>query len=76
MKAQEWAIDHANKVLEFLAGKGIKGLTGTVLRDELAEHIDDEIPGYCDDCPSSGDSDRAREPTASEEARMTGEDRG
>ncbi len=74
--AQDWAVEHASKIVEFLAGKGIKGLTGTVIRDELAEHIDDEIPGYCDNCEFTGDSDRAREPTAAEEATASGEDRG
>ena len=56
---QDWAVEHASKIVEFLAGKGIKGLTGTVIRDQLAEHIDDEIPGYCDDCDQRDSDDRA-----------------
>ena len=74
--AQDWAVEHANKVVLFLTGQGVKGLTGSVIRNKLAEHIDDEIPGYCDDCDQRDSDDRAREPSASEEARMLGEDRG
>ena len=72
----QWAIEHADKIVLFLTEHGIKGLTGTAIRDVLAEHIDDEIPGYCDNCEFSNESDRAREPSASDEARMTGEHRG
>ncbi len=73
---QEWAIEHADKVVLFLTEQGIKGLTGSNIRNKLADHIDDEIPGYCDDCEFTGDSDRAREPTAAEEAMHSGEHRG
>ena len=76
MVTQQWAVEFADKIVEFLTSYDIKGLTGTAIRDVLAEHIDDEIPGYCDDCEFTGDPDRAREPSASEEARMLGEDRG
>jgi len=77
MTTQQWAVDFADNIVHFLTSHDIKGLTGTAIRDVLAEHIDDEVPGYCDDCEfKDGDSDRAREPSASEEARMLGEDRG
>jgi len=77
MGTAQWAVDFANNIVEFLAGHDIKGLTGTVIRDKLADHIDDEIPGYCDDCEfKDGDDDRAREPSAADEARMMGEHRG
>ncbi|MCK4266138.1 MAG: hypothetical protein KAX31_02585 [Thermoplasmata archaeon] len=76
MATAQWAVDFAQNIVEFLAGHGIEGLTGTVIRDVLAEHIDDEIPGYCDDCDQKDGDDRAREPSASDEARHYGEDRG
>ncbi|KKN29414.1 hypothetical protein LCGC14_0844430 [marine sediment metagenome] len=75
MTTTQWAIEHADKIVLFLTGQGIK-LTGTVIRDSLAEHIDDEIPGYCDNCEFKDSSDKDREPSAGEEARMMGEDRG
>ena len=75
MTTSEWAIDHANKIVLFLVEHGIEGLTGTVIRDKLADHIDDEIPGYCDDCEFK-DGDEDREPSAADEARMMGEHRG
>lgn len=75
MTTQQWAVEFAGSIVEFLKSHDIKGLSDSV-KEVLAEHIDDEIPGYCDGCEFTGDSDRAREPSAAEEARMMGEDRG
>lgn len=76
MGTAQWAIDLANNIVEFLTGHDIKGLTGTAIRDVLAEHIDDEIPGYCDDCEFKDGDNGDREPSAADEARMMGEHRG
>ena len=74
MTTAQWAIEHIDNVAAFLVGHGID-LTDEV-KSLLAEHVDDEISGYCDDCDQIADPDRAREPTAAEEAMHTGEHRG
>ena len=75
MATQQWAVEFAGSIVEFLKSHDIKGLSDSV-KEVLAEHIDDEIPGYCDDCDQKDSDDRAREPSAAEEARAYGEDRG
>ena len=75
MTTEKWAVEHTDKVLSYLKTQGIN-IVDQSIRDGLAHHIDDEIPGYCDNCELSNEGSRDREPSASAEARYYGEDRG
>lgn len=74
MTTAQWAIEHTDKIVKFLHSHGV--WIHDEVKAKLAEHIDDEISGYCDDCEQIADPDRAKEPSAAEEAKQTGEHRG
>ncbi len=72
MTTAKWAIEHVDNIVTFFHSHGV--YIHSEIAEKLAKHIDDEIPGYCDDCDEKDHSER--EPSAAEEARMMGEDRG
>lgn len=76
MATSQWAVDFATKVAKYMDRVGIENVNFKNFTKGLAAHIDDEIPGYCDDCEFRDSDDRDREPSAVDEAKISGSWRG
>ena len=62
---EQWAVEHTDNIVAFLAGHGIP--VDDEVKGLLAEHLDDEIEGYCDNCDQNNKCEDCERPSGPQE---------